>query len=183
MVTIALRSTHCRRCNRALSNPKSVTNGMGPVCWARIDRVSETGELNDDTYDLPFDLTTKDVVCQRITEYDDDGNPDWGYKRFNIPWLLSYHSPTGMEWGYRGSGPRDFAINILYHHTRDLGFSNFASNEFKDAFISPLPREGGTISGKAIEDWVMAMTSDWLRLNQWTRDSWKEDLKRHATFH
>lgn len=26
----------CRRCNRRLTNPKSISRGVGPVCWRHI---------------------------------------------------------------------------------------------------------------------------------------------------
>ena len=26
----------CRRCNRVLTNPKSISRGVGPVCWRHI---------------------------------------------------------------------------------------------------------------------------------------------------
>lgn len=32
----------------------------------------------------------------------------------NIPQDLIFHSPTGFEYGYAGSGPADLALNILY---------------------------------------------------------------------
>lgn len=31
----------------------------------------------------------------------------------DIPRRFVYHSPTGFEWGYGGSGPADLALNIL----------------------------------------------------------------------
>ncbi len=31
----------------------------------------------------------------------------------NVPWNLVWHSPNGMNYGYRGSGPADFALNIV----------------------------------------------------------------------
>lgn len=58
----------------------------------------------DDRVDLPFDPIAGDVVCRR--------DPD-GLKRFNVPRRHVHHSPTGMEWGYEGSGPADYALNIL----------------------------------------------------------------------
>ncbi len=35
--------------------------------------------------------------------------------RFNFPHAVVFHSPTGMEYGYGGSGPADTALNILIH--------------------------------------------------------------------
>jgi hypothetical protein len=60
--------------------------------------------VTDDRHDLPFDPATGDIVCRR--------DPD-GTKHFNVPRRHVHHSPTGWEWGYGGSGPSDFALNVL----------------------------------------------------------------------
>jgi len=31
-----MSEVRCRRCNRVLTNPKSVERGFGPVCWRHI---------------------------------------------------------------------------------------------------------------------------------------------------
>ena len=31
-----MSEVRCRRCNRVLTNPKSVSRGVGPVCWKHI---------------------------------------------------------------------------------------------------------------------------------------------------
>ena len=53
------------------------------------------------------------LVCSRI-----DGDTQFIIKNPNgpaVPFVqaLVKHSPTGMEWGYGGSGPADLALNIL----------------------------------------------------------------------
>jgi Family of unknown function (DUF6166) len=30
-----------------------------------------------------------------------------------------YHSPTGLEWGYSGSGPADLALSLLVHYFKE----------------------------------------------------------------
>lgn len=74
------------------------------------------------------------------------------------------HSPTGLEWGYGGSGPADTALSILAHHlnehpTReDLrngnGFAVKLYQDFKWAFIAGAPAEGFEISEVQIADWL-----------------------------
>jgi hypothetical protein len=95
---------------------------------------------------LPFDTKTMDVVCRRISS-----GP-----QSNIAQRLVYHSSTGMEWGYGGSGPADFALNILYRFTGDENFSKKWHQEFKQEFVSTLPADGGTISGSVIIEWIQA---------------------------
>jgi len=31
-----MNEIRCRRCNRVLTNPKSISRGVGPVCWKHI---------------------------------------------------------------------------------------------------------------------------------------------------
>ena len=31
-----MSEVRCRRCNRVLTNPKSISRGVGPVCWKHI---------------------------------------------------------------------------------------------------------------------------------------------------
>ena len=61
-------------------------------------------DATDDRHDLPLDPATLDVVCRL--------EPD-GTRRFNVPRRHVHHSPTGWRWGYAGSGPADFALNVL----------------------------------------------------------------------
>ena len=76
----------CTRCGRPLRDPVSVQRGMGPVCAGRVaaDAANQAAENG--------------VI---ITV---DGRP--------LDHIV-YHSPTGMEWGYGGSGPADLALSIL----------------------------------------------------------------------
>ena len=41
----------------------------------------------------------------------------------NIPNELIHHSPDGFNFGYAGSGPAEFALNILYAFTKDKQLS------------------------------------------------------------
>jgi hypothetical protein len=85
----------------------------------------------------------EDVTCSR----DESGI------RTNVPQRIVFHSPSGFEWGYGGSGPSDFALNILsiflgseeaWRHHQD----------FKWKFIANMPVEGGTISRLDILKWI-----------------------------
>jgi hypothetical protein len=142
---------------------------------------------DDDTgmqVDIPFDPATKDVICRRELI----PSPWWGghYSRIhvNIPQAVVSHSPSGFEWGYGGSGPSDFALNILHlflpPHThgpacyeREEGRSFLVCDgnvkcyrgevsrdawdlhqDFKREFIARLPKEGGRISGMVIRIWI-----------------------------
>jgi hypothetical protein len=99
---LARQAGYCRCCGRALTNPVSVQMGPIPICRAHQERAMP--ETAGDAAALPFDPITRDIVCRRAPE-------DAFVVTFNIP--CRHHSPTGMEFGYGGSGPADFALNIL----------------------------------------------------------------------
>ena len=70
------------------------------------------------------------------------------------------HSPTGMEWGYGGSGPSDTALSILVDHFGGwLAGEPFqkaaaAYQDFKFKFIAPAPHEGFEITTEQIDAWL-----------------------------
>ena len=104
------------------------TDFDGVVCERRSVTVSRPGSL-------PFDL---DVVAT------------------NVPWKTVMHSPDGYEWGYGGSGPADFALNVLLHYRVPFDLADRLHQPFKEKFIASLPAEGGRIPGEAIREWIAA---------------------------
>ena len=154
--------SHCLRCHRALKNPASRSAGYGPICLAKI-RAEEERYDDHDQYDLPF---AGDIVCYREPSAEGRG----GRLHFNIPPIVVDHG-GGWEWGYGGSGPAEFALNILHCFFRpEPGLPTVKTHgeqtvredvyllhqDFKWQFISTLPEEGGTISGQTIRDWFKA---------------------------
>lgn len=152
--------TCCGRCKRELKNPIYVALGYGPVCWAKIqaEREREENEMNDKHLDIPRDEW---IVAERH----EDGIAT------NVPHLITDHSPSGFEFGYGGSGPADFALNILETVLRDMGYDGETTNKtwkgdkcfklayalhqpFKAEFIAGMPREGGRISTNHIIAWI-----------------------------
>jgi len=90
-----------------------------------------------------------DVFCYR----DEDGI------HTNVPRRLTYHSPDGFEWGYGGSGPSDFALNILSVFIgQDLAYLHH--QDFKWKFIANLSWEGGTIKREDILEWIKVNVRD-----------------------
>lgn len=170
-----MSSLICTRCQRPLKQPSSVQHGMGPVCYAK-SKAAAGGEKGDDqstVAELPFDPETCDVVCARVggTRLD---NPDWAKRQFNVGQAVVVHSPTGFEWGYGGSGPADFALNVLnlfairfFGQKPDFQAGRGAQGrccqvawdlhqDFKREFVARLPEEGGTIKGSDIKGWMAA---------------------------
>lgn len=162
----AIRSGTCLRCKRVLTATKSVEASMGPVCAARMRVYAERHTA--DTHDLAFDWASMDIVCRRDAD---------GRKHFNIPQVHIEHSPGGFEWGYGGSGPSDFALNVLavflpvpkpakmdtwgdgnavkLHGGTVVSRAAWSLHQdFKFSFVATLPKEGGTIGGEAIRAWI-----------------------------
>lgn len=63
------------------------------------------------------------------------------------------HSPDGFNWGYRGSGPAQLALAILYHFTKSREIALRWYYDFKVAFVSGW---GNTwsIRGEEIQNWL-----------------------------
>jgi hypothetical protein len=53
---------------------------------------------------------------------------------------LANHSPTGLEWGYAGSGPAQLALALLADALRNDAAALVLHQSFKFKFITPLPR-------------------------------------------
>lgn len=68
----------------------------------------------------------------------------------------------GFEWNYGGSGPANFALNLILARTDDLAFAWAAHQRFKWDTIVPLPREGGEIARADVDAWLDANRDDFL---------------------
>lgn len=133
-------SCHCNECGRPLSDPVSIQRGIGPICFGNsLYEPLEPGQLPL----LPF---SGDFVCVRTPEG----------ARFNIPQIHVRHSPTGMEFGYGGSGPADFALNILCHFmTVEEAGEWGLYQEFKHEVVARIDQErGGVIRREDVLDWI-----------------------------
>lgn len=156
----------CLRCNRPLSDPKSIEREYGPVCWGRKqaeDRIQEIEE--EDNVILLDDPIEDGIICYRLGEHTSDSVAT------NIRWLVKDHSPTGFNWGYGGSGPADFALNIIENILRHEKWNGKTTNDvwdkstifkasyalhqpFKRDFVAGIPVEGGRIDYQVAKDWI-----------------------------
>ena len=59
------------------------------------------------------------------------------------------HSPTGMSWGYGGSGPADLALTIMTM----FGYPELYQ-DFKWEIVAKLPLEKFTLSKSDIQQWI-----------------------------
>lgn len=84
------------------------------------------------------------------------------------------HSPTGVEFGYGGSGPADLALSILADHFGEnpsdedvkhgRGECFVFYQEFKWHFVAPAQSDTLIIEGKAIDEWLSELRRN--RTNQ-----------------
>ena len=63
---------------------------------------------------------------------------------------LWYHSPTGFEWGYGGSGPAQLALALLADHLGDDNAAVALHQDFKHAVITRLDQRGWTLTDEQI---------------------------------
>jgi len=85
-----------------------------------------------------------DIKCSR---------DELGFITTNVPHRIVKHSPDGFEWGYGGSGPADFALNILSIFIGQEEAEKYYQ-QFKKDFIITLPETGGIIKRCDILHWI-----------------------------
>lgn len=66
---------------------------------------------------------------------------------------IECRSPTGFEWGYRGSGPAQLALAILADLTDKETALRFYQ-AFKEEVIAGLPRQAWVLSGQDVLFWL-----------------------------
>ena len=63
------------------------------------------------------------------------------------------HSPTGIEWGYGGSGPADLALSVLLALT-DEKTANALYHRFKHEVLALVPEAGGVLRATDVRRWI-----------------------------
>jgi hypothetical protein len=106
------------------------------------------------------DALVNGVTCWRA--------PD-GTAISSLPQRHVHYSPTGIDWGFGGSGPADLALNVLARFLplapdaigvalRDGSSVSEAAwvwhQEFKYDLIATLPRAGGHLPAETIQAWI-----------------------------
>lgn len=156
-------SSTCERCHRPLRDPESVKAGMGPICRAKVaaeDARDDDQELiipegRGETVrpeDLPAGPGSKTYigVRERSGAYVYVEVADG--RRYPLRHLV-YHSPTGMEWGYGGSGPGDTARSILAD-VAGLRVADALYMDFKWAFVAGFDESGFRLPEAEVLAWL-----------------------------
>lgn len=152
--------TKCSRCGRGLKDPASMERGMGPVCAAK-QAIAEAANHEQPVLLGAGALEEVGLVCERLAD---------GRLATNIPHRFVWHSPTGFECGYCGSGPADLALNVLaalvplgedgaegweiYDGQKVSATAGLLHQDFKEGFIARIPKEGGKVPIEAIRAWI-----------------------------
>lgn len=87
-----------------------------------------------------------------------DGRP-YAYNFVDdLCWSLDVaeHSPTGLEWGYLGSGPHQLAIALLREVTEDVDYAREMAQHFKEQVVVSMPHFGWRMRETVIKTWVEA---------------------------
>lgn len=63
------------------------------------------------------------------------------------------HSPTGVEWGYRGSGPAQLALAILADYY-DEDTAKRLYRAFMREVVAHFEEVGFSLRGEYVEEWV-----------------------------
>lgn len=137
-------SERCNKCNRVLKDALSKERGFGPVCWTKYIYAKEHSKNQDRLFRDPELQFKGNIILQR--------GPT-GTPLTNVPQQEVVHSPNGFEWGYGGSGPADLALNILLMYT-DKETAKELYQIFKWDYVTKMPHDGGTITGREIRRWI-----------------------------
>lgn len=144
-----MSNTNCRVCGRELTDAESVKRGIGPDCWRMVEKGVLDNEDSDDTQYVP-PLANGDIPLKMVTTAARREVFVVGIgKRYIVR-----HSPTGLRWGYGGSGPSDLALNVLMHVTGDYAFADKHYQAFKAMFITRVHPDGGILNRGHIDSWV-----------------------------
>ena len=106
----------------------------GGTCDARVPVCPEHQALTGDP---------GDVVLWRTPQ---------GEARASVP-HVPRHSPTGIEWGYRGSGPADLARSVLLA-LADEPTADALYHRFKAEVVAAVPETGGVLRAADVRAWV-----------------------------
>jgi hypothetical protein len=64
------------------------------------------------------------------------------------------HSPTGFNWGYRGSGPAQLALALLLHLTNDKELALQHYQQFKTEILAKIPQGNFVMPVKKVLEWL-----------------------------
>lgn len=73
---------------------------------------------------------------------------------------LVHHSPTGIEWGYGGSGPSDLARSIVGDLLGRTDPNPAVYQQLKWDYLVELPTEGGAITEQQVREVIAGVEKE-----------------------
>jgi hypothetical protein len=171
----------CGRCKRRLTDPVSISLGMGPECRGHAGRSMSGSLCKRDEFSDQFDSSVpfeQALVLKRAPRpVMHDSLAEVGQAVTNVPHLVVHHSPDGFEFGYSGSGPTDLALNICQLYLNLTGYEGQQTKlydgkcwslayairiDFRNHFIASAPRKGKVIPFADIDAWFKSVITSQL---------------------
>ncbi|GIV35430.1 MAG: hypothetical protein KatS3mg031_2965 [Chitinophagales bacterium] len=144
----------CRKCNRPLKREPWRSKGIGKICAAK--EAAQSLIKSNNTLYIPYD--GGDVFMERLPN---------GMIKTNIIHSVVKHSPTGLEFGYGGSGPADAALNILLMFTdSNTAYKHYM--KFKWRFLATSSRDMLIIRRDEINEFLTYANQEQLEIS-WKR--------------
>jgi hypothetical protein len=183
MLPATLRDWHVLSTTASVPWPREVIDGSLPPNGAYDEVVTVDVLLNTSPVSASLDVVADWVVDRArgfglasVARHADarlEGVTCWrasnGTAGSSIPQRHVHYAPRGFDWGFGGSGPADLALNVLALFLplapeatgvalRDGSAVSEAAwalhQAFKYDLIATLPRAGGHITAKMIDDWI-----------------------------
>ena len=126
--------TTCRKCGRVLKNPVAILKGIGPVCERKEGYLVTSKDQHEGNNDVIIGYDGGDIFIERLGKNGEQTTVSGC--RTNIPLQNDAKSPTGYNFGYSGSGPACFAMNVcllFFKHAADA-YEHY--QEFKRKFVA-----------------------------------------------
>lgn len=145
----------CRRCNRTLTRDPYKTLGIGKICQGKESHERDADNSEDLT--VPYH-EGNDIFIERLGGFTQGvdglevGTNFCSGTRTNVPKIKMVHG-SGFNFGYGGSGPADFALNVLMMFT-DPEQAYRLHQEFKWQFVAPVKEDKLVISSETIKQFI-----------------------------
>lgn len=143
----------CSRCNRILKVEPWRSKGIGAICYKKI-QIEEARRNNGDSDQIET-YKGGDIWIERITSGDAAGGV-----RTNVPRIEYKHSPTGFNFGYAGSGPADFALNVMLMFCKSREDAHRIYQQFKFQFVASGSSERLVIPAADIISWIQSQGAE-----------------------
>lgn len=167
-------------------NSKNIRVDDDDTCAECLD--CGTYEPVDNFTPVDYDQISDEIEGSFVDRYYQSVSPECGIKFWcetyekewmcitNVPHYCIQHSPDGFSWGYGGSGPADFALNILETILRATRFqggrmSTYSGScfrlawkfhqQFKREFLVGIDRNGsGYLAFEDIHGWLVEQVGE-----------------------